>query len=86
MVISIYCRFTGYNFQKILYSLIFLFLKIDFVLANSGDPDEMRHFRLFHLGLRCLQKYLFRGFSLKRVNLNSFGTDVLLQLSSTSTV
>ena len=28
---------------------IFLFLKIDFVLANSEDTDEMPHFAAFHL-------------------------------------
>ena len=37
-------------------------LKIDFVLANSADPDEMPHHAAFHLGLRCLPKYPFRGF------------------------
>ena len=33
-------------------------LKVDFILANSADTDEM----LLHLGHHCLQKYLFRGF------------------------
>ena len=32
---------TGCNFQKI---VIFLSLKIDFVLTNSVDLDEMWHF------------------------------------------
>ena len=41
---------------------IFLSLKIDFVLANSADPDEMLIYETFHLGLHCLLKYLFRGF------------------------
>ena len=36
--------------------------KIDFVLANSADPDEMQHYAAFHLGLHCLPKYLFTGF------------------------
>ena len=31
-------------------------------LANSADTDEMQHNPAFHLGLHCLQKYLFRGF------------------------
>ena len=37
-------------------------LKIDFVLANSADPDEMPHYAAFHLGLHCWPKYPFRGF------------------------
>ena len=41
--------------------IAFLFLKIDFVLANSADPDEMRPCAAFHLGLHCLLKLLFRG-------------------------
>ena len=28
-------------------------------LANSEDPDQMPDKVAFHLGLRCLQKYLF---------------------------
>ena len=39
--------------------LIYLSLKIDFVLTNSADPDEMLH---YHLGLHCLPKYpVFNG-------------------------
>ena len=30
-------------------------LKLDFVLANSADPDEMPLYAAFHLGLQCLQ-------------------------------
>ena len=30
--------------------------------ANSVDTDEMQHYAAFHLGLRCLQMYSFRGF------------------------
>ena len=40
----------------------FLFLKINFVLANSADPDEMPHYAAFHLGLHCLWKYQARSF------------------------
>ena len=29
---------------------------------SSVDSDEMQHYAAFHLGLHCLQKYLFRGF------------------------
>ena len=35
---------------------ILLSLKMDFVLANSADPDEMTHRLTFHLGLPCLVK------------------------------
>ena len=43
-------------------TVVFLSLKIDFVLANSADPDEMSCSEAFHLSLHCLQKYLFRSF------------------------
>ena len=43
--------------------MLFLSLKFVFILANSGAPDEMQHYyAAFHLGLQCLQKYLFKGF------------------------
>ena len=29
-------------------------LKIDFVLKNSADPDEIPHYVAFHLDLHCL--------------------------------
>ena len=45
--------------------LYFLSLRINNVLANSADPDEMLHFVASYLGLQCLQKYLFRGFQLQ---------------------
>ena len=41
---------------------VFLSLKIVLILANSADPDEMQQYAVFHLGLHCLPKYLFRGF------------------------
>ena len=34
----------------------FLSLKIDFVLANSADPDEMPHDAPNRQGLHCLPK------------------------------
>ena len=37
------------NFKNI----AFLSLKIDFVSANSAEPDEMQHYAAFHLGLHC---------------------------------
>ena len=59
--------------------LIFLFLKILFVLANSVDPDEMwhyaafemLHYAAFHLGLHSLPECLFISShysSIQRVN------------------
>ena len=38
-------------------NIVFLYLKIDFVLPNSADPDEMPHYAAFHLGLHCLPEY-----------------------------
>ena len=35
-------------------NIVFLSMKIDFVLANSTDPDEMLHYVAFHQGLHCL--------------------------------
>ena len=53
MVYCMYRGVTGHNFKNI----VLLTLKIDPVLANSADPNEM-------LGLQCLPKYWlkFRGF------------------------
>ena len=48
MVHCIYLGAIGYDFN--------LSLKIDFVLANSDDPDEMPHYVAFHLGGHCLPK------------------------------
>ena len=42
--------------------MLFLSALINFVLANSVDPDEMPHYAAFHLGLHCLSKYPIRGF------------------------
>ena len=35
---------------------------MDFVIANSADPDEMTHHVAFYLGLPCSMKYPIRGF------------------------
>ena len=43
-------------------NIIFLSLMINFVLANSADPDEMPHYVAFYLDLHCLPKYPFWGF------------------------
>ena len=42
--------------------MVIFCLKIFFIL-NSVDLDEMQHCAEFHLGLHCLQKYPFSGFS-----------------------
>ena len=49
-------------FQK----FVFLSSKIDFVLANSVDPDKMPHYAAFHLGFHSLLKYPLRGFYSKK--------------------
>ena len=41
---------------------VFFSLKIDFVLANNTDPDEMPQHASFHLDLHCLPKYTFWNF------------------------
>ena len=54
----IYMEGSQVMFSK---NIVFLSLKIDFVLANSEDPNEMLHDAAFHLGCHCLPKYLFRS-------------------------
>ena len=39
---------------------VFFCLQIFFTFTNSVDPNEMH---AFHLGIHCLQKYSFRGFT-----------------------
>ena len=41
---------------------VFLSLKVILILANDANPDEMKHYAAFHLGLHCLPKYPFMGF------------------------
>ena len=43
-------------------TIIYLSLKINFVLTNSAGPDEIPDDAAFHQGLHCLPKYPFRGF------------------------
>ena len=38
---------------------VFLSLKIDFVLANSADPDEMPHDAAFHTAFTVCQSTYF---------------------------
>ena len=42
--------------------ILYFYLEIDFVSANSTDTDEIRHALAFHLSLHCLLKYRFKGF------------------------
>ena len=44
-------------------------LKIDFVLANSADPDEMPHNAAFNIGLHRLLKYQFWVSGLQRIKI-----------------
>ena len=53
MVHCVYWGVTGYNLKK---NIVFLNLKINFILANSADPDEMPPYAAFHQGLHCLLK------------------------------
>ena len=40
---------------------VLLSLKINFVLTNSKDHDEMLLYVAFHLGLHCLPNYMVLG-------------------------
>ena len=68
----------------------FFWLKIFFTFTNSEDPDEMQHYAAFHLGLHCLQKFLFRGFPTQgntqflvlRVARSSFDSHIKMALST----
>ena len=57
----IYSGITHYDLKN-KNNIVFLSLKIGFVLANSSDPDEMLHNAVFYLGVHCLPKYLICGF------------------------
>ena len=49
---------------------MFLSLKIDFVLPNREDPNEMLHSAAFQLGLNCLQTTSLGVSSLQRVDVS----------------
>ena len=59
MVHHIYTGVTGHKFQKY---LVFLSLNVDFLLANTADPDQMLHYATFYLGLHCLPMYPLTGY------------------------
>ena len=43
---------------------------MDFVTANSADPDEMTHHVAFHLGFPCAIKYPIRVSGIQRLNIS----------------
>ena len=43
-------------------------LRVNFILANNADPDEILSSAAFHLDLHCLPKEPFRGFRIQRVS------------------
>ena len=43
------------------------------ILANSADPDEMRTYAAFHLGLHYLLKFPFTGILNERVSALDIG-------------
>ena len=45
----------------ILKKIVFLSLKINFVLEKGVDPDEMQHNAAFHLGLHCFSNQMLMG-------------------------
>ena len=47
----VYCIYQGVTCSN---SQINIFLKMDFVLANNVDPDEMSHYAGIYLRLHCL--------------------------------
>ena len=51
MVHYVYWGVNGFSFQI---KIVGLSLKIDFVLANSVDPNEIPHNAAFLLGFHCL--------------------------------
>ena len=60
----VHCIYLGPQGCRVIIikNIVFFCLKIFFTFTNSVAPDEMQHYAAFHLGLHCLQKYLFRGF------------------------
>ena len=45
---------------KVIIYIVFLSLKIIFVLSHSVDSGEMLHYAAFHLSLHSLPKYTIR--------------------------
>ena len=61
---------TGYNIKII--TIVFLPLEIVLFMADGVDPDEMRRYLAFYLGLHCLPKNWFKShqYSIQRANLS----------------
>ena len=61
-VTKIFCLFLSGSFTQVLMYVIFFFLKIDFVKANSADPDKMPYSgsslfaKVSYFGMPCLQR------------------------------
>ena len=56
-------------------SSLLQYLKIEFVLTNSADPNEMSNYATFPLGIDCLPKYPLMGFwaaDMMYLKLNTF--------------
>ena len=51
-----YLGVSDYNLQNYCF-----LLSEDLFYLYSVDHGEIQHYAAFHLGLHCLQKYLFRG-------------------------
>ena len=45
--------------SKFLNNDLFMSLKINFIIENIADPDEMQHYAAFHMGLHCLLEYMY---------------------------
>ena len=48
--------------------MVFLSLKIVFIVANSAGPDEMLPYVAFHLGFHCVPITCLQVFRMQRVN------------------
>ena len=55
----VYIEGSQVIFEK---NVVYFSQKIDFVLANIINTDEMCHYEAFHLVFHCLPKYMFMGY------------------------
>ena len=66
-------------------NISFVFQKVDFVLANSVDPDEMQRYAAFHLSQHCLPKKLaLKGFPVHKGLTPSLQNQMFLKHKSVS--
>ena len=75
----------SFPLKTLLHFNIFLSLKIVFILATSADSDDMPPYAAFHLGLHCLQKYLFTGIQNEKCKLTKLAV-MFLQTPSDTTI